>query len=432
MPTILHATAGYIWDVARGAPPGPLSAVERDRLRALAQEVAAIAAHPRQAIKRDLWLRHNRLEKVRPLLLVFPEDSWGEIIGEDQLELQDPFWRQWEWYLKHLIYRDRCLADDFVIEPRLYVNRIVRSSDWGVTPRYIHSNQAKGSYVWEAPLQEEDDIEKLRWPTVEVDEAATQRAYDAVSSVFADILPVYIHCALPHANLIGEATALRGIEQVMIDMFDRPRWLHQLMDFLATGLMRTVRYLEEGGYLTLNNYGHYNDSGGIGYSDELPAPGFDGRHVRLADLWGFGVAQELAWVSPAQHEEFVLNYQLRLLEQCGLNAYGCCEAYTDKFDMLKRRIPRLRRVSISPWCDIEKAAEALEDKYIFSWKPNPAFVSASFDPDQIRAYIRRTLEVARGCVLEISHKDTFTLCNEPQRLEIWARIAREEIERAAG
>jgi hypothetical protein len=429
MPTVLHATAGYIWDVAHGAPPGSLSAAERERLRALAHQVAEIAAHPKQKEKRDLWLRHNRLEHVRPLILVFPEDSWVEILGEDQLELQDPFWRQWEWYFKHLIYRDRNLADDFVIEPDLYVNRVVRGSGYGMSPRYTHSDVVKGSYVWEAPIKNPDDIARLTYPTTEVDEAATQRAFDAASSLFADILPVHINCPLPHANLIGEATGLRGIEQVMVDMYDRPQWLHQLMDFLAESMLRRVRYLEEHNYLTLNNHGHYNDSGGIGYSSELPAPGFDDQHVRLADLWGFGVAQELAWVSPAQHEEFVLNYQLRLLDHCGLNAYGCCESYANKFDMLKKRVPRLRRVSVSPWCDIEQAAAALEDKYIFSWKPNPAMVSASFDPDHIRAYIRRTLDVARGCVLEMSHKDTFTICREPHRLETWARIAREEIER---
>jgi hypothetical protein len=39
------------------------------------------------------------------------------------------------------------------------------------------------------------------------------------------------------------------------------------------------------------------------------------------------------------------------------------------------------------------------------------------------------LDVARGCVLELIHKDTFTICKEPQRLETWARIAREEIEK---
>jgi|YNPNPStandDraft_1061719.scaffolds.fasta_scaffold08852_2 hypothetical protein len=430
MSTLLHPTAGYILDVARGAPPGPLSPRERERLRDLARQVAAIAAQPQQAEKRQLWYRHNRLEKVRPMLLVFPEDSWAEILPEETLELSDPFWRQWEWYLKHLIYRNHHLADDFVIEPELILNRVVRVGGWGLQPGYVSPGRAKGAWKYDPPLKDPWDIEHLTYPTIEVDEAATQRSWEAVGEVFADLLPVRLHCGPPIANLIGEATALRGIDQVMMDMYDRPQWLHRLMDFLAEGLVRWACYLEEKGYLTLNNRNHYTDSGGIGYTDELPAPDFDGQRVRLRDLWGFGVAQELAGVSPAQHEEFVLNYQLRLLEHFGLNAYGCCEPYTNKFDLL-RKVPRLRRVSVSPWCDIETAAEKLQDRYIFSWKPNPAMLVGHFDPERIRAYIRRTLQVARGCVVEIIQKDTFTLEHQPARLETWARIAREEVERAA-
>ena len=425
----LHPTAGYILDVARDAEPRPLSPSERERLRSLARRVAEIAADGKQKVKRDLWYRHNRLEPVRPMLLVFPEDSWSEVLPESQLELRDPFWRQHEWYLKHLIYRDRMLPDDFVVEPELWVKRVVRWGDWGLEAQYIRPEHVKGSYVWDAPIKDPADIARLRYPSVEVDEAATQRACEATSEVFGDLLRVRISCALPHANLIGEATKLRGIQQVMVDMHDRPAWLHELMGFLAEGFMRGVRYLEANNYLTLNNGHHYNDSGGIGYSTELPAPDFDGTHVRLRDLWGFGVAQELSEVGPTQHEEFLLNYQLRLLEQCGLNAYGCCEPYTHKFDMLATRVPRLRRVSVSPWCNLEKAAAKLGNRYILSWKPNPAMLSPNFDPVACRTYVRRALDVAAGCVLEMVHKDTTSLEHEPAKLEAWCRIAAEEIER---
>jgi hypothetical protein len=264
-----------------------------------------------------------------------------------------------------------------------------------------------------------------------VDETATQRCYDAVGSALGDMLPVEINCRLPHANMIGEACLLRGIDRFMLDMYDRPSWLHELMTLIANATMALVGHLEGEGYLTLNNRGHYTDSGGVGWSDELPRPGSNANLVRLEDLWGFGVAQELVLVGPQQHEELVLNYQLPLLERCGLNAYGCCEPYTTKFDMLFDRIPRLRRVSVSPWCDVEVAAEKLGRRCIYSWKPNPAMVAGGFDRSAIRAYLRETLEIAHGCVLELVHKDTFTIDGEPARLEEWARIAREEIDRVA-
>ncbi|MGQ9607868.1 MAG: hypothetical protein ACUVWN_01070 [bacterium] len=429
MGTTLFPNAGYIPDLSHGADPGLLSNSEREYLRILATKVLEISSDVDQENKRNLWYQHNQLKSKKPLLLVFPEDSWIEIIGEDKLQIKDPFWRQWEWYLRHLIYRHEKLKDDFVIEPELYIRKVMHIGGWGMSAQYISSGQEKGACRWDPPLREPNEISKLRHPTVMVDENATQRAFSAVSEVFSDLLNVSVYCALPHANMIGEATMLRGIEQIMLDMYERPQWLHQLMKFISDGILNIVNFLEENGHLSLNNRNHYNDSGGIGYSYELPAPGFDGKHVRLCDLWGFGVAQELAWVSPGQHEEFLLNYQLPILERCGLNAYGCCESYENKFDMLKRRIPRLRRVSVSPWCDIEKAANELQDKYIFSWKPNPAMVSVNFNPGHIRKYIRRTLDIAKGCVLEIILKDTFTIEKEPERLEIWTKITREEIER---
>ena len=135
------------------------------------------------------------------------------------------------------------------------------------------------------------------------------------------------------------------------------------------------------------------------------------------------MAQETDGVGPNQHDEFVLEYQLRLLKRYGLVAYGCCEPYTHKFAMLKK-IPRLRRVSVSPWCDVEKAAEELGDGIIFSWKPNPAMLVGELDPRRIRDRIRRVLDVARHCALEIVLKDTFTIQGEPWRIETWSEIAR--------
>ena len=69
-------------------------------------------------------------------------------------------------------------------------------------------------------------------------------------------------------------------------------------------------------------------------------------------------------MGPAQHDEFVLQYQLRMLKRYGLNAYGCCEPYNYKYGMLAK-VPRLRRVSVSPWSDTNLAAENLVDHCIF-------------------------------------------------------------------
>jgi hypothetical protein len=398
-------------------------------LRNLAKKVAEIAAEPTQEKKRKLWYAHNQLEKNRPLVLVFPEDSWDEIISEDQLEVKSTFWKQWEWYLRHLIYRSSNFIDDFVIEPNLYISKIINIGSWGVDAKYIKTENERGSWVYDPPLKNPDNIKKMKTPAIEVDEKTTGKIFDAVNEVFGDILDVHLYCPVPIANLLTEATMFRGIEQVMTDVYDRPQWLHELMTILTNGVLEHAQFLEDGGHLTLNNRNHYTDTGGIGYTNQLPATDYDNTKVRLKDLWGLGVAQELSGVGPALHEEFAVDYQVKILEKFGLNCYGCCEPLTKKFDLIKNKIPRLRRVSVSPWCDFEIASNALEDKYIYSWKYNPFNVIAVFEPEQIRADIQNILHVAKDCVLEIILKDTITIKNEPQRLNIWSKIVKEEIDK---
>jgi hypothetical protein len=93
----------------------------------------------------------------------------------------------------------------------------------------------------------------------------------------------------------------------------------------------------------------------------------------------------------------------------------------------------MRRISISPFADVEKCAEKLRGDYVFSWKPHPSHLVGTFDADAVRGYIARALEATGkcGCVVEMVLKDTHTCENRPERFAEWTRIAREEVERAA-
>jgi hypothetical protein len=91
-----------------------------------------------------------------------------------------------------------------------------------------------------------------------------------------------------------------------------------------------------------------------------------------------------------------------------------------------RRIPNLRRVSMSPWTNPERGAAELRDEYVYSCKPTPALLAEErWRPDAARAYLRGILEKTRGCRLEIIMKDISTLRYEPQRLWEWERMAME-------
>ena len=62
-----------------------ISNPDRAILRDLAERVAEIASLPVQAERRELWRMHNDLEPVRPMILVFPEGGWEELLTEKDL-----------------------------------------------------------------------------------------------------------------------------------------------------------------------------------------------------------------------------------------------------------------------------------------------------------------------------------------------------------
>jgi hypothetical protein len=120
------------------------------------------------------------------------------------------------------------------------------------------------------------------------------------------------------------------------------------------------------------------------------------------------------------------------MERFGLTCYGCCEPLHGRWHVVRNH-PHLRRVSCSPWADLEKMAGYLGDQYVMSLKPNPASLAVTeLDEESLRRGLRESLEKARGCVVELIMKDNHTLANRPENAVAWCRIAKEEAERRAG
>jgi hypothetical protein len=403
----------------------PVTAAERTALRDLAKQVADIAADPQNSINRAAWKRHDGLRRGKALVLVFPEGAWEDLLPRSGLTVADPFFRGWEWHLRHIIYRWQHLRDDNVIEPRLKVGLSYRNSGWGMELKAISSPERRGAWGFDPVTKDPADAANLKQPELTIDEQKTQEDFDRTCDVFGDVLNVcHARRIGVDTSLIGTLVRLRGLDQIMLDMCDRPQWLHRVMTFMTEATERLLDQVEQVPNLGLNNQDDYVGSGGVAYTDDLPAAGFDGR-VRLRDRWGFAEAQELALVSPAMHEQFVLRYQAQLLDRFGLNCYGCCEDITHKLGIITRLVPRLRRVSVSPWTDLRAAADALQDRAVFSWKLNPAPVVLQSDADRIRREINHCLDIADGCIVEMILKDTHTVRQAPESLAKWVQVAKQ-------
>jgi len=401
---------------------------EKDKkiLRDLAKKVAEIANSPEQDKRRELWTRHNDLDPVKPMILCFPEGSWRELLPPDTLQTSDDFARGCEWDLRHRIYYWEHLRGDHVIEATVVAPTFVRDTGWGFQVNAVRPSEPYGAAHYEPVFKDESDIDKIRMPTITVDREGTESYYQRLCEVFDGILPIERRgCTGFGFAIFDQFMQWRGLDQAFFDMTDRPKWLHAVLERMTQWHLCRLDQLEQQNLLSLNNGNHYTGSGGTGFTKQLPKPGFDGKHVRLIDLWAHATTQMFADVSPAMHEEFALQYERRFLARFGLACYGCCEPLDKKLDLVKT-IPNLRRVSMSPWVNVERGAAGLGNKYIFSYKPNPAIVAGeSWQPDVVRKGLRDVCQKTRGCVLEIILKDTHTCRNEPERMWEWTKIATE-------
>jgi hypothetical protein len=397
---------------------------DRTIIRDLARQVAEVAALPVMGRRRAMWILHNSLHRVRPMVLVFPEGSWRELLPGDQcLRCEGPDARGIEWNLRAKLYHHENLHDDSVIEAEWFVDAAIGSTGWGLEPRWHQSEDPTGARGFDPVLLDRGDLAKLRYPEYAYDKDATDRAAGEMEELFGDILTVKRR-GVRHISfhLMSMLTCRRGLAETMMDMADNPQFVHDAMAIFAEGERRRLDFLVDNNLLSLNNDSTYHSSGGNGYTADLPAAGSDPAHVRLADMWGSAEAQELAQVSPEMHEEFSLRYERPLLAPFGLTGYGCCEDLTRKLD-LAFTIGNLRRVSVSPFADVDACAAKLGGRYIFSWKPHPSHLCGRFAPQAIAQYIQHAIDVTEGCVIEMILKDTHTCDHHPERFTQWTDIA---------
>ncbi|MFA6134236.1 MAG: hypothetical protein WC869_09510 [Phycisphaerae bacterium] len=405
---------------------------ERTLIRELARGTAEIAALPIMAQRRKLWTDHNALRPCRPLILVFPEGAERELVPHDTLRCAGKLAASIERNLRVAIYKHDHFDTDMVIPNDWAVPKTIINTGWGLTPKWHLSDAKEGARGFDPVILEYADLKKLRYPEISIDEKDSARHLAFMQELIGDILKVR-QVGIRHIYFqpMQVYTSLRGLEQVMVDMLDAPEMLHEAMAFLEEGYHRRTQQYVDLNLLTLNNDNGYQSTGGVGWSDQLPAAGFNPSRVRPCDVWASAESQEMAQVSPPMHAEFAMQYEARLLAPFGLNGYGCCEDLTRKLDTVMA-MPNMRRISISPWADVEACARQLGNRFIFSWKPHPAHLAQTFDAAAIRNYIRHALEATRGCVMEMILKDTHTCNNQPQRFTEWTRIAREEVNRFVG
>jgi hypothetical protein len=285
--------------------------------------------------------------------------------------------------------------------------------------------------VWSfcKPIKDWEDVAKLVAPHHVIDKEDTARNVERLQAAVGDILEVNVDRGPAFQSFRGDLSTdvalLRGHDQLMLDMYDSPEQLHTLVAFMRDGVLGVHEEAERAGDWSLTS----QQNQCMCYCQELESPRANSGPRQRKELWYYCAAQEFTLVSPAMHDEFLLQYQIPIVEQFGMVAYGCCENLTRKIGML-RQIPNLRIIAVTPSADLAACSEQIGTDYVISWRPSPTdMVCAGLDEDRVRRVIGQGLEATRGCLMHIQLKDVETVEGEPDRLARWVQIVRETIDR---
>ena len=392
-------------------------------IRELAKRYAEIAALPHQEETIDGWRRLNGLQATRPMVRI-DQLPWEELPwGEDQMVNQSGMARQLERRLRMTLYAWDHFKADMVILPYIGISKTVRHDRLGPDAEV----ERKGlSQHFAEQLKTIEEVEALQTPVTEVDPEDDEHRLAEANELLDGIVPARLTGVGRHSGLWDLISTKISPERMLYDLIDRPEYVEVLINkFIEMENGILDQYEKHGLLEAAPPQIHCTGA----FVDDLPSMDYDGVHAKAKDTWTFSMAQMFSEVSPGMDEEYNLLPMKPLLERYGLVYYGCCEPLHHKIDIV-RHIKNVRKISVSPWAKKEIAAEAIHGDYVFSAKPNPSHVAmGAFDEDLVRKDLQETVDVCRkhNTPCELILKDVSTVCNDPQRLTRWEKIAMEVV-----
>ena len=398
-------------------------------IRELAKKYSELACGDEQQKMNKRMKDTNDLKLVRPPVLI-DEIPWYQmdIDGDLRLECENKRVRGVEEWLRKALFRRKYFKADTLFEPFYRISMMYSSSGIGIE-RKAETLSTEGindivSYSFEDLLEDEANLERIKIPTFTAYPDVDKEAFEFYSDLFGETLPVKI-CGIgciynaPWDDIIG----LRGITPVLMDLYDRPEYLHDIRQRFLDILLAELDFVDKNIKVdpTSPNM-HCTPS----YVSGLAEDG-------LKATWLRTMAQGFSDISASMHEEFDIDYVLKVANRFAYTYYGCCEALDKKLDVLFK-IPNLRKVGVSPWAKEETMAERLGNNYVYARKPNPAYVATVTDPEVVRKETVKTVELCKkyNCPVEFVLKDISTVSNRPENLIVWSNVVSEVLDEYYG
>lgn len=413
-----------------------ISEADRRILREVAKKQLELANAPENLDTVQRWYLHNALKGERPMIHLEMWTFSQEILPE-RLRCRGSYAREVETSLYCNFLNQELFADDRPTPDYFPMNYDVYFRLFDIPVEVGHTTDSNGDeslgHQFHSVVEDlEEDYGKLKSSRFGVNLEATEQKRHVVEEAIGDILPVRMQmnclCSVPTQMLVH----IMKMETMMLAMYDYPELFQKVMERIADDTLAYYRMLEEQ-RLILPTVSFENVGQGTwAFTDELPGYAeCEKRPFTTKDVWGFMDSQETVGISPDMYREFIFPCYEKIAAQFGMLSYGCCEPVDPIWDSCISKLTNLRKVSISPWCKEEVMGEKLKgSKVIYHRKPSPNYlgVDAVLDEEAFRSHIRKSLQAARGCKMEITQRDVYTIHHNISKARRYVELIRQEIE----
>jgi uroporphyrinogen-III decarboxylase len=245
-------------------------------------------------------------------------------------------------------------------------------------------------------IKTEEDLERLEYPDFYKSGLMPKviETYEAAEKILKGKIPVFFERW--DRSPWGVAFHLRGLQNLLEDVYERPEFAHRLLAFITESRMRWEKEKER--YL--------------GVKTESASLNNDEVHAAI--------------LPPEVYEEFAFPYEKNLGEfyPSGIFYFHSCGNITPFLDHIAS-IRGLRVLHISPVTDFSVAIRKFGKKFVFQKRLDPLNDLEGCDDEVMELRIRENLKEGRKAVMEL---DPGPIQDVPlERAKAWINLARKAI-----
>jgi hypothetical protein len=361
---------------------------------AIASKSAVLGVFPR-GVQMDIWPDEGRNPLI-PYSVEFHPPMWARLLEFDLLEYYSSPAAFVEAELRIKLYRHRHIADHTPIRPAIDLAMAFlpgfEYTFFGFQPQLLPDNTP---WVEGEPIvATERDLTKLHHVDFKASGIMPQAHawYEEIKRIVRGRLA--IHFPIWVRGPFGLAVKLRGYENLLVDLYKNPRFVHRLLDFLTEARIK--------------------------WEDDRAS--FTGE--RMKKTWLANDEVNTPSLSPQLYEEFILPYERKLAQfYDGLYWHSC--GCTTALMPLISTLPKVDVFHVGPWSQPGRALACLAPQSGVEICLNPDTVLAASEEAMFRE-LEGLVAIANSQPVTIRADNFMVLDNIPQalqKIQLWTKVA---------